>query len=176
MTQKTGKEDNSFDTVYRSLFPTIFRVAYRIVGDQGLAEDLCHEAFIKYLERPKQLPDIDQTKYWLIRVVKNISLNYEKRKLRERVAYEKLKKISPTFAESADFAIFRKETKNTVQRMLSMLPYQLRIVLILKEYSGLTYKEIGKVLGIREGNVKVRVFRAREKLVKIFEERKTHVP
>jgi RNA polymerase sigma-70 factor (ECF subfamily) len=38
----------------------------------------------------------------------------------------------------------------------------LREVLVLKEYGGMNYKEIGKVLGISEGNVKVRAFRARE--------------
>jgi len=47
---------------------------------------------------------------------------------------------------------------------LEKLPENLRIVLILKEYGGLNYKEIGRSLGISEGNVKVRVFRARERL------------
>ena len=46
----------------------------------------------------------------------------------------------------------------------------LREVLILKEYGDLNYKEIGKVLGITEGNVKVRVFRAREQLLKLLGE------
>ena len=41
---------------------------------------------------------------------------------------------------------------------------------MLKEYGDLNYKEIGKVLGITEGNVKVRVFRAREQLLKILGE------
>ncbi|MEW6550449.1 MAG: RNA polymerase sigma factor, partial [Spirochaetota bacterium] len=45
------------------------------------------------------------------------------------------------------------------------LPEKLKTVLILKEYSGMNYKEIGKILGISEGNVKVRAFRAREALL-----------
>ena len=45
-----------------------------------------------------------------------------------------------------------------------MLPEKLRVVLIFKEYGEMNYKEIGRVLGISEGNVKVRVFRAREQL------------
>jgi len=44
----------------------------------------------------------------------------------------------------------------------------LRMVLILKEYGDMNYKEIGKVLGISEGNVKVRVFRARERLASLL--------
>jgi len=51
-----------------------------------------------------------------------------------------------------------------VVEALEQLPENLRIVLVLKEYGELNYKEIGRALGISEGNVKVRVFRARERL------------
>ena len=53
---------------------------------------------------------------------------------------------------------------------MDKLPENLRIVLILREYAELNYKEIGRVLGITEGNVKVRVFRAREQLAKLIGE------
>ena len=42
--------------------------------------------------------------------------------------------------------------------------------MILREYAEMNYKEIGKILGITEGNVKIRVFRAREQLAKIIGE------
>ena len=51
------------------------------------------------------------------------------------------------------------------------IPYNLRVVLILKEYGKMSYKEIGAALGISEGNVKVRVFRGREKLAKLLKGR-----
>ena len=41
------------------------------------------------------LPDLEQSKYWLIRVVKNLSLNHEKRKNREKAAYAKLTRLTP---------------------------------------------------------------------------------
>ena len=49
------------------------------------------------------------------------------------------------------------------------------MVLILKEYEGMNYKEIAKVLGITEGNVKVRAFRAREALLSILNEGGSYV-
>ena len=168
--------DKEFKKTYEDLFTLIFRVAYRITGDAGRAEDLSHEAFIKYYEREKPLPDVNQTKYWLIRVVKNLTLNSEKKKVREKRAYEKLKKITPGAAASGEDEFLKKETGQVVQHALNMLPYKLRIVLVLKEYEGLTYKEIGSIVGISEGNVKVRVFRGREKLEKIFKEMKSGVP
>ena len=53
---------------------------------------------------------------------------------------------------------------------MNKLPEKLRMILILREYAEMNYKEIGKVLGITEGNVKIRVFRAREQLAKIIGE------
>ena len=50
------------------------------------------------------------------------------------------------------------------------------MVLILREYAELNYKEIGRVLGITEGNVKVRVFRAREQLAKLIGEDDVYMP
>ena len=90
MLNKNYNEKTRFDKEYSILFPIIYKVSYRITGDQAISEDLCHEAFIKYYERHESLPDIDQVKYWLIRVVKNMSLNYEKRKSREKNAINKL--------------------------------------------------------------------------------------
>ncbi|MBN2353768.1 MAG: RNA polymerase sigma factor [Spirochaetales bacterium] len=165
---KKGFDEKRFNAEYSQLFPVIFRVAYRVTGDVGIAEDLCHEAFIKYYERHEPLPDSNQAKYWLIRVVKNMALNHEKRKSRERKALSKLEKITPQYAESEEKRVVEDELKSSVQEALNKLPPKLRMVLVLKEYGGLNYREIGAMLQISEGNVKVRVFRAREQLEKLF--------
>ena len=162
--------DAGFKDLYDSLFKTVFGVAYRISGDVGQAEDLCHEAFIKYYKRGSPFPDADQTKYWLIRVVKNIALNGEKRKSRERKAYQNLKGITSGKVSSDEEQFIKKEMENSVKKALDLLPYKYRVVLVLKEYEGLTYKDIGSIIGISEGNVKVRIHRGREKLEKIFKE------
>jgi len=158
-----------FDKVYESLYPVLFRIAYRITGNRTQAEDLCHEAFIKYLQREEPLPDLEQTKYWLIRVLKNFSLNYEKKRSREKRAYGRLQKITKKFSEASDNEFFKEETRNIVQEALNRLPAKLRMVLVLKEYGDLGYKEIAKIMGISEGNVKVRAFRARERLAQMLD-------
>ena len=66
--------------------------------------------------------------------------------------------------------MLREETKRHTIEALGKLPQNLKEVLILREYGDLNYKEIGKVLGITEGNVKVRMFRAREQLEKLLGE------
>ena len=157
-----------FDKVYESLYPVLFRIAYRITGSRTRAEDLCHEAFIKYLQREEPLPDLEQTKYWLIRVLKNISLNYEKKRAREKRAYGRIQKLAPQFSNTSEQEFFREETRSVVQEALNKLPAKMRMVLVLKEYGDLGYREIAKIMGISEGNVKVRAFRARERLAQLL--------
>lgn len=159
----------SFEKVYEALYPVLFRVAYRISGSASRAEDLCHEAFIKYIERSALLPDLDQTRYWLIRVLRNLSLNEEKKRVREHRAYQRYEKSSEPHARPSDEDLLEEETRSAVQEAIDRLPHRLRMVLVLKEYGQMSYREIGKVLGISEGNVKVRAFRAREKLGELLD-------
>jgi len=165
-----------FDVVYEQLFPIIYRVSLRVTGDRDVAEDLCHDAFIKLMERSDLLGDVEQCKYWLIRVVKNLSLNYEKRRGRERAAYSRYSRLSLPVVESGESRMMDEQTRTDVQQALDALPYNLRAPLVFREYGDLSYREIGTILGISESNVKVRIFRARERLGKVLLEGDEHVP
>lgn len=153
-----------FRTLYKTVFPILFRVAYRIAGSEEAAEDLSQEAFFRLHEKNMVFPNPEEAKYWLIRVVKNTALNYAKRKERERKAYQKAFREDTRETETGEQILIKGETQTEIQKALEKLPENLRMVLVLKEYGELNYKEIGRALGISEGNVKVRVFRARERL------------
>ena len=153
-----------FQKLYETVFPLLFRVSYRITYNHDAAEDLCQDAFFRLHEKNMVFPNPEEAKYWLIRVVKNASLNYAKRKVREQKAYQRAFKEDTRKSETGENILLKKETMSEVREALEKLPNNLRIVLILKEYGELNYKEIGRALGISEGNVKVRVFRARERL------------
>ena len=153
-----------FRRLYETVFPILFRVACRITCNEEAAEDLCQEAFFRLHEKNMVFPNPDEAKYWLIRVVKNAALNYAKRKVRERKAYQRAFREDTRTVETGEHILLKKESREEVLKALEKLPENLRIVLILKEYGELNYKEIGRTLGISEGNVKVRVFRARERL------------
>jgi RNA polymerase sigma-70 factor (ECF subfamily) len=168
---EAGKEltpQERFRRLYTVVFPILFRVACRITGSEEAAEDLCQEAFFRYHEKEMTFPNQDEAKYWLIRVVKNSALNYAKRKERERRAYQRAFREDLRVEENGEKDLIKKETLREVTEALEQLPENLRIVLVLKEYGDLNYKEIGRALGISEGNVKVRVFRARERLAALL--------
>jgi RNA polymerase sigma-70 factor (ECF subfamily) len=163
-------EDKEFRRLYDTVFPVIFKVAYRITNSGEAAEDLCQEAFFRLYEKKMVFPNPEEAKYWLIRVVKNAALNYAKRKERERKAYQRAFKENVRTEETGEGLLIRKETREEVREALEQLHENLRMVLVLKEYGELNYREIGRVLAISEGNVKVRVFRARERLAGLLAE------
>ena len=159
-----------FRKLYDSTMQLLFKVAYRIVDEEEAAEDLVHDSYIKANEKKLVFPSMDDAKFWLIRVVKNASLNYAKRKVREAKAYHKALYEGRQHMESGESDLLKKEAVEKAKAALDQLPPKLKEVLILREYADLNYKEIGQTLGITEGNVKVRVFRAREQLSKIIGE------
>ena len=166
--QYSAADPKDFRAIYAATFKLLYTVSYRVVGDEEAAEDLVHDSFIKANSKGMVFPSMDDAKFWLIRVVKNASLNYAMRKTREKKAYHRAFYEDTRKSETGEQGVLKEEARRKAVEALNALPKNLREVLILKEYGDLNYKEIGKVLGITEGNVKVRVFRAREKLEKML--------
>ena len=139
-----------------------------IVYNQEIAEDLVQEAFERFYVKNISFPTMDEAKYWLLRVSKNLALNHIRRNKREIQLVEKVKKLPGVNFFDSSKAVIEEEERRNVREAVNSLPENLRSVIQLKEYSGLDYKAIGKVLGISETNVKVRVHRARKKLEEIL--------
>ena len=175
--KETRCEDQAdFRKLYDATMQLLFKVSYRIVDDEEAAEDLVHDSYIKANEKKMVFPSMDDAKFWLIRVVKNASLNYAKRKTREAKAYHKALYEGRQHIDSGEVDLLKAETIEKVKEILDKLPPKMKEVLVLREYGDLNYKEIGEALGITEGNVKVRVFRAREQITKMIGEGDVYMP
>lgn len=162
--RSTDKE--SFTLVYDACYRVLIRICYHVVYNMDIAEDLVQEAFERFYLKNLTFPNVDEAKYWLIRVVRNLALNHVRRGKREGVMMDKVRQRSAGGANVRDAQkeLDESETIREVRKAVSGLPENLRMVIVLKEYGDLDYKSIGRVLGISEGNVKVRVHRARKKL------------
>ena len=166
--KSTDRED--FKLIYDQNYELLMQVVVHIVYDLEIAEDLTQEAFERFYVKNMSFPSEDDARYWLLRVAKNLALNYVRRNKREAEMVEKVKRL-PTFqqkvSDGAEEAI-RSEHLESLRCAIESLPEHLRLALQLKEFSGLDYKAIGRILGISETNVKVRVHRARKKLEEIL--------
>lgn len=168
--KRSSADELAFKALYDETFTMLWRVARRITNSDEAAEDVVHDSYIKVVERWSMFPTRNDAKYWLIRVVKNNALNWIKRKGREQKVYQRYFKELDDASESPEDQALKAEASDGMRRNLDKLPEKFRMVLVLKEYGMLNYKEIGRVMGIAEGNVKIRVFRAREALAAMMRE------
>lgn len=164
-----------FEQIYKELYPVVAKVSYHITKDQDAAQDMCQEAFIKLYDRVDTFPGVEDAKFWLIRVVKNLSFNYLEHEKVKRRALEKIK--PPSYSEdTGEKQLLRKETAERVNQALEQLPESLKAPIILREFGGMNYKDIAAALKISESNVKIRIFRAREALGKLLPVGEVYVP
>ena len=132
----------------------IYRIAKSILIKEEDIEDAVSEAILKAYKNIKTLKNDDFFKTWLIRIVINESNNLYKKRQRE-IAFEK--------------DHFSKIKVNDTYKDLT-LHDDLRTITILFYFEDLKYKDIAKVLGIKEGTVKSRLSRAKERLFTMLKE------
>jgi len=135
-------------------------IAYRMTGQPDLAEDLAQEAFLRAWLNLPRLRGAGQFRVWLGRIVTNVTIDYLRTRRPEAALDERL----PAGAESPPAQVVRNETQETVRQAILALPEQSRAALILREYEGLSYKEIAAILDIPLGTVMSRLHYARGKL------------
>ncbi|MDR3312049.1 MAG: RNA polymerase subunit sigma-24, partial [Spirochaetaceae bacterium] len=100
-----------FRKIYNATMQVLFRIAFNVVEEREVAEDIVHDAYIKMTEKKSAFTSMDLVKYWLIRVVRNASYNYVKRRNSERRVYEKILYSDPQEGDSEDVLALRKDTK-----------------------------------------------------------------
>lgn len=165
--KSTKAED--FKLIYDANYAIVMNIVMHIVYNKEIAEDLTQEAFERFYLKNMTFPSESDARYWLLRVAKNLALNSVRRNKREIQMVEKAKQdANASFSSVQEDMLIEREQEKEVRRAIAALPENLRLVIQLKEYSNLDYKTIGKILGISEVNVKVRVYRARKKLEELL--------
>ena len=89
--KSTNRDD--FRKVYDANYTLLMQVVMHIVYNQEIAEDLVQEAFERFYVKNISFPTMDEAKYWLLRVSKNLALNHIRRNKREIQLVEKVKKL-----------------------------------------------------------------------------------
>lgn len=141
----------------------VINVVYRLCGDARLAEDAAQEAFIRgWLHLPSYNPR-SSLRNWLYQIAVNAALD----------TLRKETKVSPNALEDLplaasdpgpEAAVIQAEQRTQVQRAILALPPSSRVVLVLREYEGLSYQEIASALEIPIGTVMSRLNFARSRL------------
>lgn len=164
---------NEVVTAYRR---RIFGTVSRLIGRPEDVEDVAQEVFLRLYFSLDQLRSPEVFEPWLYRLTVNAGLDYlrkrRKRKLESRVA--DLSDQAVMMADASAGARIQVDeqqkarTREFVDSLLSEVSEEDRLLLTLKEVEGLSLKDLEKVYHVNENALKVRLFRARQRVLKAF--------
>lgn len=143
----------------------IYALAYRTIGREEDARDVCQETFLRAF---RGLPGFrGQAKFssWLYRIALNLCRDWIRRERRtpvvqapEDVDVLDLAAAAAVPSESIEDLVARKDLSRAVERAMSRLPDEQRTAIVLKEYHGLTFQEIADLVGCPLSTVKTRLY------------------
>jgi RNA polymerase sigma-70 factor (ECF subfamily) len=160
---RTGDAESFNELISRWERP-IYALAYRVIGREEDARDVCQEAFLRAF---RALPGFKgQAKFssWLYRIALNLCRDWIRRKKRspmatlpEDIELEDLASdTGPT--ETVEDLVSRRELSELVEAAMARLPEEQRTAIILKEYHGMTFQEIADLQGCPLSTVKTRLY------------------
>jgi RNA polymerase sigma-70 factor (ECF subfamily) len=135
----------------------VFTMALALCGDEVLAGDIAQDVFVKVMTRIRQFRFDAAITTWLYRIVVNTFLDHRRSRRHENLAFEELL-IAREATQQRD--VERREMARLVRAAVATLRPKLRMPLVLRYVSGLSYEESAAVLGIAVGTVASRLSRA----------------
>lgn len=165
----------SFELIMRRYNQRLFRIARSIVGDDGEAEDVLQEAYLRAYEHLAQFAGRAKFSTWLTRIV--VHEASARRRRRQRLPLIPLQDAEiPPMASRSEPDRIQDELRRTelaalVRQVVDQLPSDLRVVFTARLVEGLDTAETAECLGLTAANVKVRLHRARSQVRKTLERR-----
>ncbi|MGI6395356.1 MAG: RNA polymerase sigma factor [bacterium] len=162
----------SFEKLVKKHYRTLFRFALSMTkGNEELAGDVLQNALLKAFLNIKTFKQKSSFTSWLWVIIKNEFLRINKKESLEKTGISD--DISQNFPDSELLSLEKnfvlEQRKENLYKMIEKLSENHREIIMMIEMSGMSYSEAGEYLGIPEGSVKSRLFRAREELFKIVE-------
>ena len=147
----------------------LFNFIYKYVGDAHLAQDLVQETFIRVMRSIRQYEHRAAFSTWLYRIGINLCKDHFRKKRLPMVSLHDYYTTSsgdrvyvqdhvPDEGARSDEALAASRREELVRRLLAGLRDEQRIVILMKEYQGLKFREIAEILEVPEGTVKARLY------------------
>jgi RNA polymerase sigma-70 factor (ECF subfamily) len=157
---------SAFARLVERYWDRLYRWLYHLTRDRHAAEDLTQETFLRALAAVKSFRPGSNFRAWVFRIGHN---NFVNQKRAERRTKQQLPEDAPapdvmTVEGNAE----TREVLEVVNRAVADLPSDFRAALLLRVEEGLSFREVAKVLGTTEETARWRVFKARQKLMKVL--------
>ena len=168
------QDEQAFNELVRLYQGRIYRLVFRMIGDQQEAEDLAQEVFVTVFKSITGFRGDSKLSTWMYRVATNHCKNrikYLGRRARgkkkeldeiaDASAIESATMSTSAYVPTPDEQLQGRQIERFVQRALAELPDDQRELVVLRDIENMTYEEIQDVTGLPAGTVKSRLHRAR---------------
>jgi len=173
-TQVIAGDQASFRVLVEVHSRAIFRLAFRMTGNESDAEDIVQETFLRAYRALGQFEARASFGTWLHRVAINCALDHLRRVKRregdpyakDRARAEESDSLSsiPSSGPTPERLLFSAELKKKIEGAMAELTDRERAAFVLRHFDGCSIAEIGKALGVGGNAAKTAVFRAVQKL------------
>jgi RNA polymerase sigma-70 factor (ECF subfamily) len=169
-------DDAAFNLVVKAYRKRILGTIARLIGRPEDVEDVGQEVFLRLYYSLDQLRAAEVFEPWLYRLTVNAAYDYLRRQKRRHES--RMSDLSEQQVMMADASaggkkqteeLRRTKVREMVQSLLDKVSEEDRVLLLMKEVEGLSLKELEQIYKVNENALKVRLFRARQRVLKAFE-------
>ena len=158
----TAGDTDSFNQLVVRWERPIFALAYRVLGREEDARDVCQETFLRAFRALKGFKGQAKFSSWLYRIALNLCRDWIRRERRTPITASfdaDIEPASPTGpVETAEELVVRRDLGRVITRAMTALSEDQRTTIVLKEYHGLTFREIADLQGCPLSTVKTRLY------------------
>ena len=171
--QLLAGDPEAFEAFVSANEKAIYNYCLRQCGNTEDAADLTQEVFLRAWRGLSGFAGRSSLRTWLYQIAVHTCVDFARKRKRriqtvsltmENDDGEETTLEPPDLENAPETLLEQREQKRLLETGLASLPVDYRRIVTLRELGGLSYQEIGEVLGLSEGTVKSRLFRAREKL------------
>ena len=147
----------------------LYRLALRITFDTAEAEDIVQETLIRVWDKRNEWPQLNSIEAYCLTICRHLSLDRSEKKEAQHVALDESLHSRPDTSTPYD-SLTAREGLGLLQKLLKELPQTQQDIVQLREIEGKSYKEIAAILNLSEEQVKVYLFRARQRIKQKYTE------
>jgi RNA polymerase sigma-70 factor (ECF subfamily) len=171
VTQALAGSQSAFEQIVRRYQRPVISLIARMTGDRALAEDLAQETFVKAFRSLAAFDTTRRLSSWLFRIAHNTAVDAIRRSHPPPAAAEAVRSASrhdePAAPPEPD-PVEQQELGRALDAAMAELGVVQRAAIVLRYENGLSYDEIGSVLGVPEATVRSHVHRARKELARLL--------
>jgi RNA polymerase sigma-70 factor (ECF subfamily) len=153
----------AFDVIYSRYSARIYTFCYRFIRNKEIAQDIFQEVFIKFYKIINSKNQIENIGGYLQKTARNLCLNSVTSRQKVNLQIEESNMII------IDNEFELKQDREIIDKAISMLPYNLREIIILREFLNYSYDEIAEMMELKRNSVGVLLHRAKQRLKEILE-------